>query len=281
MSFSSEVKQELSSINTYSKSNLIEAELIGYLMSANIKEENEKIEFITENEFNIERIYKILFKLKIEYEPETRRKTFVAKINKPNLRNIENLETDEEKKALIRGIFLGSGSINDPMKKYHLEILSKNKDVAQYIQNILKSFNIKAKILEMNNTIYIKEGEEISKFLAFIGAQKAVLKYEEIRVMREIRNNVNRQVNCETANLNKTISASVMQIEAINYLKKVKKYEELPTGLQEIAELRLEYPEMSLKDLGSLLEKPLGKSGVNHRLKKIIEIADEAKKENA
>ena len=281
MSFSSEVKQELSSINTYSKSNLIEAELIGYLMSANIKEENEKIEFITENEFNIERIYKILFKLKIEYEPETRRKTFVAKINKPNLRNIEDLETEEEKKALIRGIFLGSGSINDPTKKYHLEILSKNKDVAQYIQNILKGFNIKAKILEMNNTIYIKEGEEISKFLAFIGAQKAVLKYEEIRVMREIRNNVNRQVNCETANLNKTISASVMQIEAINYLKKVKKYEELPTGLQEIAELRLEYPEMSLKDLGSLLEKPLGKSGVNHRLKKIIEIADEAKKENA
>lgn len=279
MSFSSEVKQELSSINTYSKSNLIEAELIGYLMSANIKEENEKIEFITENEFNIERIYKILFKLKIEYEPETRRKTFVAKINKPNLRNIEELEIEEEKKALIRGIFLGSGSINDPTKKYHLEILLNDKDVAQYIQNILKSFNIKAKILEMNNTIYIKEGEEISKFLAFIGAQKSVLKYEEIRVMREIRNNVNRQVNCETANLNKTISASVMQIEAINYLKKVKKYEELPTSLQEIAELRLEYPEMSLKDLGSLLENPLGKSGVNHRLKKIIEIADEAKKE--
>lgn len=281
MSFSSEVKQELSSINTYSKINLIEAELIGYLMSANIKEENEKIEFITENEFNIERIYKILFKLKIEYEPETRRKTFVAKINKPNLRNIEELETEEEKKSLIRGIFLGSGSINEPTKKYHLEILLKDKDVAQYIQNILKSFNIKAKILEINNTIYIKEGEEISKFLAFIGAQKAVLKYEEIRVMREIRNNVNRQVNCETANLNKTISASVMQIEAINYLKKIKKYEELPTNLQEIAELRLEYPEMSLKDLGSLLENPLGKSGVNHRLKKIIEIADEAKKENA
>lgn len=280
MSFSSEVKQELSSINTYSKANLIEAELIGYLMSANVKDENEKIEFITENEFNIERIYKILFKLKIEYEPETRRKTFVAKINKPNLKNVEELEKEEEKKALIRGIFLGSGSINDPTKKYHLEILLKNKDIAQYIQNILKSFNIKAKILEMNNTIYIKEGEEISKFLAFIGAQKAVLKYEEIRVMREIRNNVNRQVNCETANLNKTISASVMQIEAINYLKKIKKYEELPSNLLEIAELRLEYPEMSLKDLGSLLENPLGKSGVNHRLKKIIEIADEAKKEN-
>lgn len=280
MSFSAEAKKELSSINTYSKNNLIEAELIGYLMSANVKDLGEKIEFITENEFNIERIYKILFKLKIEYEPETKRKTFVARISKPNLRNIEELDTEEEKKALIRGIFLGSGSINEPTKKYHLEILLKNKDVAKYVQNILKSFNIKAKILDKNCTVYIKEGEEISKFLAYIGAQKAVLKYEEIRVMRDIRNNVNRQVNCETANLNKTISASVMQIEAINYLKKIKKYEELSSNLIEIAELRIEYPEMSLKDLGGLLDKPLGKSGVNHRLKKIIEIADEAKKEN-
>lgn len=280
MSFSAEAKKELSSINTYSKKNLIEAELIGYLMSANVKDLGEKIEFITENEFNIERIYKILFKLKIEYEPETKRKTFVARISKPNLRNIEALETEEEKKALIRGIFLGSGSINEPTKKYHLEILLKNRDVAKYVQNILKSFNINAKILDKNCTVYIKEGEEISKFLAYIGAQKAVLKYEEIRVMRDIRNNVNRQVNCETANLNKTISASVTQIEAINYLKKIKKYEELSSNLIEIAELRMEYPEMSLKDLGCLLEKPLGKSGVNHRLKKIIEIADEAKKEN-
>ena len=96
--------------------------------------------------------------------------------------------------------------------------------------------------------------------------------------MRDIRNNVNRQVNCETANLNKTISAAVLQIEAINFLKKMKKYEELPDSLIEIAELRLEYPEMSLKDLGTQLENPIGKSGVNHRLKKIIEIADEVKR---
>ena len=278
MSFSSETKKELSSINTYSKKNLIEAELIGYLMSANTKTENEYTEFLTENEFNIERIYKILFKLKIEYEPETKRKTFIAKMKLPKIKNIEELEKEDEKKALIRGLFLGSGSINEPTKKYHLEILLHNQDTAQYVQNILKTYNIKTRILDKTHTVYIKEGEEISKFLAFIGAQKSVLKFEEIRVMREIRNNVNRQVNCETANLNKTVSAAVIQTEAIKFLKKMKKYEDLPPNLIEIAELRLEYPEMSLKDLGNMLENPIGKSGVNHRLKKIIEIAEDVKK---
>ena len=184
----------------------------------------------------------------------------------------------EREIALVRGLFLGSGSVNNPSKKYHLEILLKSIDVANYIKNLLKEFNIEAKILESNNTIYIKEGEEISKFLAFIGAQSSVLKFEEIRVMRDIRNNVNRIVNCETANLNKTIEASVIQIEAINFLKKMKKFEELPENLIEIAELRIENPDTSLKELGEKLEKPIGKSGVNHRLKKIVEIAEELKR---
>ena len=278
MSFSSEVKEELSKINNFSKKEFIEAELIGYLLSANTKIEKKNIEFLTENEFNIERIYKILFKLDIEYEPEIKGKTYTAKIENIGLRKVEELKKEEEKKALVRGIFLGSGSINDPNKKYHLEILLNNKDIAQYIQNILKESGVKTKILEKNNTIYIKEGEEISKFLAFIGAQKAVLKFEDIRVMKDMRNTVNRQVNCETANLNKTVGAAVLQIDAINFLKKMKKYDELPDSLIEIAELRIEYPEMSLKDLGTQLENPIGKSGVNHRLKKIIEIADELKR---
>ncbi len=280
MSFSSNVKEELSNINTYSKKNLIEAELIGYLLSSNTKIEGNITRFITENEFNIERIYKILFKLNIDYEPETIRKVYVAKIINPKLRNVEELNQDEEKRALVRGIFLGSGSINDPNKKYHLEILLNDNDISKYIQNILKEAGIKTKILESNNTLYIKEGEEISKFLAFIGAQKSVLNFEEIRVMKDLRNTVNRQVNCETANLTKTVNASVVQIEAINFLKKMKKYEELPDSLIEIAELRVKYPEMSLKDLGTMLENPIGKSGVNHRLKKIIEFADEIKRGN-
>lgn len=286
MSFSSEVKQELSKINTFSKKELLEAELIGYTMSYNAitpeknnaQNSNSSIEFITENEFNIERIYKILFKLNIDYEPETRRKVYIAKFNTKGLRNIEELILEEEKKALIRGMFLGSGSINDPNKKYHLEILIKNKDIAQYTRNILKQAGIEAKILEKNNTLYIKEGEEIAKFLAYISAQKSMLKFEEIRVMKDMRNNINRIVNCETANLNKTVSAAVVQIEAINFLKKMKKFDELPDTLKEIAQIRIEKPEISLKEIGTLLENPIGKSGVNHRLKKIIEIAEEVKR---
>lgn len=280
MSFSSDVKLELSQINNFSKKELLEAELAGYILSANTSINDKYVEFITENEFNIERIFKILFKLQIDYEPETNRKVYIAKFKMPDIKKPEQMKKDEEKKSLIRGIFLGSGSVNNPNKKYHLEILLNERDIAQYVQNILKQANIKAKILENNNTIYIKEGEEISKFLAFIEASKAVLKFEEIRVLKDLRNNINRKVNCETANLNKTISASVVQIDAINFLKKIKKFEELPDNLIEIAEVRIENPEISLKELGNLLENPIGKSGVNHRLKKIVEIAEELKKGN-
>ena len=136
------------------------------------------------------------------------------------------------------------------------------------------------KILKTTNTIYIKEGEEISKFLALIGATKSVLSFEEIRVVRETRNNVNRLVNCETANLNKIVNASIKQVEAIKFLKKMKKFDTMPKYLIEIAELRLENPEIGLKDLGKMLENPIGKSGVNHRLKKIQEYAEEIKKGN-
>ena len=107
-----------------------------------------------------------------------------------------------------------------------------------------------------------------------------MLNFEEIRVVRETRNNINRLVNCETANLNKTINASVEQIEAIKYLKKKGRLKELSNNLQEIAELRIKNPEASLIELGQMLEQPIGKSGVNHRLKKIIELAEELKQEN-
>ena len=278
MSFSAEVKEELSNISNYNKKDLLEAEFIGYLSSQNCIIENGYTNIFTENEFNIERIYKILFNLKIDYEPEIDGKKYIAKIYNFKVNNLEDLHSEDEKKAFIRGVFLGSGSVNDPNKKYHLEILIKEKDVSIYIQNILKSVEIKVKILNTNNTIYIKEGEEISKFLAYIGAQKSVLKFEEIRVIKDLRNTVNRQVNCETANLTKTVNAAVVQIDAINFLKKMKKFDDLPKNLIEIAELRVKYPEMSLKLLGENLEKPIGKSGVNHRLNKIIEISEEIKK---
>lgn len=281
MSFSSNVKEELGKINIYNKKEIVEAEILGYMLSGNTTVEDDYIYFITENEFNIERLYKLLFNLKIDYEPETRRKVYVAKVKKEELSKLKREETisdEEELKAIVRGAFLGSGSINDPNKKYHLEILLKSRDNAMYLQNIIKMFGVKTKLLESNNTIYIKEGEEISKFLALIGATKSVLSFEEIRVLRDTRNNVNRLVNCETANLNKIVNASVKQIEDIKFLKKMKKFDSMPDYLIEIAELRLENPEISLKELGQMLENPIGKSGVNHRLKKIQEYADEIRK---
>jgi len=241
------------------------------------------IEIITENEFNIERLYKLLFNLNLEYEPDTKRKVFIARIKNNDLEKLKRIETisdEEELKAVVRGAFLGSGSVNNPNKKYHLEILLNDIEKAIFLQNIIKKFEVNTKILKTTNTIYIKEGEEISKFLALIGATKSVLSFEEIRVVRETRNNVNRLVNCETANLNKIVNASIKQVEAIKFLKKMKKFDTMPKYLIEIAELRLENPEIGLKDLGKMLENPIGKSGVNHRLKKIQEYAEEIKKGN-
>ena len=138
------------------------------------------------------------------------------------------------------------------------------------------NFQIHAKELNMQNkkSMYMKDGEEISKFLALMGAHKGMLKFEDIRVQKEMRGKVNRLVNCETANLNKTINAAVEQIEAIKKLQRENQFNKLDDNLKEIAILRLENPDMSLIELGKKLKNPLGKSGVNYRLKKIIEIAN-------
>ena len=193
---------------------------------------------------------------------------------------LKDIEKKEENiRALIRGIFLGAGSINNPEKKYHLEINLANKKNVAHIKELSNEFDINLKVLqkEKEYSLYIKEGEEISKFLAFIGANKAVLKFEEIRVQREMNNKVNRIVNCEAANLNKTINAAVNQIEAIKYLQQIKEFEKLDKNLKEIALIRIENPDLPLSELGKMLTNPVGKSGVNYRLKKILQIAEELK----
>lgn len=279
MSFSADVKEELSKLNTFGKEDLVRAEILGYLISSNSNLSDDFIGFVTENEFNIERIYKLLFKLKIDYEPESRGKVLVAKIDRNDIDiDVTKLESEEEHRAFARGAFLGAGSVNDPNKKYHLEIIFESEDARNYFQNLLKYYEINFKILNEKNVAYLKDGEDISKFLAFIGASQSVLKFEEIRVVRDMRNNVNRIVNCETANLNKTINAALEQIDAINFLKKIKKFDSLSDDLIEIADVRVKNPEATLKELGLMLEDPIGKSGVNHRLKKIVDIAYEIKK---
>lgn len=281
MSFSSEVKEELSKLNSFGNINLVYAELYGYLLSGNTRTVKNKISFSTNSEYNINRFGKMLSRLNIDYKIKVQGKNYIITFCK-ELLNFDNLKinTDEEKKAVIRGAFMGGGLINNPNNKYHLEIVFHSEENKRIIQNIISKFDIITKSLERDNgfSIYIKEGEIISNFLAIIGANTAVIRYEEIRVLKDKRNNINRLVNCETANLNKTINASVLQVQAINLLKSKKKFDELPENLKEIAELRLANPDANLVELGQMLDIPISKSGANHRLNKILKIAQELEK---
>ena len=154
-------------------------------------------------------------------------------------------------RLLIREAFIEKGFINDPNKEYHLEILFKSKKKSEQLKEIISNFGIDIKSTKKgtNYMLYLKEGEEISSFLALMGASKAMLRFEEIRVIKDTRNNINRLVNCETANLNKTVNASVKQIQDINKLKRNKKYETLPDNLKEVANLRLQNPDATYEEL--------------------------------
>ena len=277
MSFSLEVKKELSKINNLNNKEQVKYELIGYFMSNNFVIEKNKAKYSTENEYNINRYSKLLRNVDInDFSIEIQGKVFVVSFNKNRLSEIVynslEQETDAELvKSTIRGIFMGSGSINNPENKYHLEIELGTEEFAKQIQEKISLYEINMK--DIKNMLYLKDGEQISEFLAFIGASKSMLQFEEIRVQRHMNNKINRLVNCETANLNKVLNASVEQIEAIKKLKESGEFEKLDDSLKEMAEIRLEHPDMSLENLGKLLKKPLGKSGVNYRLKKIIELS--------
>ena len=298
MSFSLEVKQELSKINSLADKNNVKCELMGYLVTSNTSVQKNKVRFSTESQYNINRFSKLLNNLGfVNYDIKIQRNMYSIFINKNDIQELiraeENINIANEilsyflkseilEKAFIRGTFLGSGTINNPEKKYHLEIFLKNLETAKYIIEILRKYSIDFKILERSKkyAIYTKEGEEISKFLALMGASASVLKFEEIRVYRDIKNNINRKVNCETANLNKIVNAAVDQVNDIKLIQKLKKFDELPEYLKEIAIVRIENPDMSLEELGKLLKKPIGKSGVNHRLRKIQKIVEELKEES-
>lgn len=289
MSFSSDLKEELSKINNLAKKEEVKYELVGYLISKNASIIKNNIRYATESEYNINRFSKLLKNLDINHNIEFDGKSFIINFKIKDCTEIVNIQKSEitiknttninenEKKSIIRGTFLGAGSINNPEKKYHLEINLSNKINLNYLFKIISSMNIKCKKLELDKkySIYLKDGEEISLIIALMGASKSVLDFEDIRVQREMRGKVNRIVNCQTANLNKTINASVEQIEAIKKLQASNKFNKLDENLKEIALLRLEYPDASLIELGKKLKNPIGKSGVNYRLKKIIQIAEE------
>jgi len=181
------------------------------------------------------------------------------------------------KRAYLRGAFLAGGSVNNPEgSSYHLEIASMYEEHCQALVQLANRFGLNARCIERKKgfIFYIKEGEKIIELLNIIGAHQALFKFEDVRIMRDMRNSVNRIVNCETANLNKTIGASVRQIDNIKLLEKEMGLENLPDKLREVAEIRLKHPDMNLKEVGELLKGKVSKSGVNHRLRKIDELAE-------
>ncbi len=184
------------------------------------------------------------------------------------------------KRAFLRGTFLAAGSMSDPNKSYHFEIVCAGEQVARQIQGLMQNFSMEAKIVQRkkNFVVYLKEGSQIVDMLNIMEAHISLMELENVRILKDMRNTVNRKVNCETANINKTVSAAVKQVEDIEYIQNTVGLGTLNEGLNDMAVVRLANPDATLKELGELLSQPVGKSGVNHRLRKLGEIADDIRK---
>ena len=286
MSFSSDVKEELEKVVPVSRHcQLAELAAIIHLgCSIHTGEtEQEKITILSENPMVSRKYFTLL------------RKTFIINGNVAKmLQAVKILDEDgkmhelsEEvnsiliknsccRRAFLRGAFLCIGSMSDPHKGYHLEFVCEYEAHASQIQQVIGSFEIEAKIVRRKKyyVVYLKEGSGIVDLLNVMGAHLSLMSLENLRVEKEVRNSINRQVNCEAANITKTVNAASKQIEDIRLLKKHYGLSNLPASLKEMAEIRLEHPESSLQELGGYLNPPVGKSGVNHRLRKISELAE-------
>ena len=193
----------------------------------------------------------------------------------------ELTSSDTLRRAYLRGVFLGSGSMTDPQRSYHLEIVTRSEEYAQNLITLIENYNIYPRMSYRKESIivYLKESEQISDFLALIGAYDAVMQLENTRIQKNMRNQVNRLVNCEAANMNKSINAAQRQIQSIRIVAEKMGLERLPDSLRQAAEARLNHPEESLKDLGQLLDPPVGKSGMNHRMRRLEKLADQVRNE--
>ena len=185
------------------------------------------------------------------------------------------------RRAFLRGAFQASGSMSDPNKSYHFEIVCASEPTAEQIRDLICGFSMDAKIVPRKKSfiVYLKEGSQIVDILNIMEAHVSLMALENVRILKEMRNSVNRKVNCETANINKTVSAAVKQVEDITYLRDRIGFENMPEGLVEAAMARLENPDATLKELGESLTPPVGKSGINHRLRKLSELADKVRRE--
>lgn len=306
MSFSSKVKEEL--INVIPKSRhcrIAEIAAIVYLDGiihySSEKEQDAEILVCIDNPKVVEKLMVLLRETLDKFNPDLKnegRRSILRIKNEDAIKLLSMLKIDEEhlsvenssrisrisnrlltntccKRAFLRGVFLCTGSLTNPEKKYHFELALPDMDKALQMREVLGAFSMDAKIVQRKKqfVVYVKEAEGISDILNIMGAHISLLDMENIRILKGFRNNINRQVNCETANLSKTVSAATKKIEDIIYIRDKAGFSFLEPNLKEIAVLRLEHPEASLKELGEMLSEPLGKSGVNHRLRKLSSIA--------
>lgn len=185
------------------------------------------------------------------------------------------------RRSYLRGAFLGGGSVNKPEGEYHLELVTGNYDFAKMLVSLMKNFNLPVRQTDRKNdyVVYLKDGDAITSFLRIIGAGNALMAFENVRVVKDVRNQVNRLVNCETANLQKTVNAAFRQVERIKRIDRLLGLEKLPPNLQEVAKLRLAHPEAALQELVDALGGRVGKSGINHRLRKLERLAIELSEE--
>ena len=305
MSFASETKKELTNIEV--NGCCVKAELSALIrMNGSLSFSNRKliVDIQTENAAIARRIYTLIKKsYQVQVELLVRKKmrlkknnVYIVRLNDSAREILEDLQIIGEgfeiiheisadlvkkkccKRSYLRGAFLAGGSVNNPeTSSYHLEIFSLYQEHSESLCEMMNIFSLNSKTLERKKGFitYLKEAEKISDFLTIVGAHNALLRFEDIRIVRDMRNSVNRLVNCETANLNKTISAALRQVENIRYIRDTVGLHILPDKLREIAQLRVDYQDVTLKELGEMVTGgTISKSGINHRLRKIDEIAD-------
>ena len=307
MSFSSNVKDELA--EAYSSSRHCQIAEIGAMLSMDGQilgaERNHPVVVLHTENLSVAKKYFTLLKktFNINAKVSVRRSAFLQKngiytivvTNQEDVRRILDatrmtpleepgqwipgkmiLQKDCCRRTFLRGAYLASGSMSNPEKGYHFEIACTMRRKAEQLQEVLASFGIEAKIIlrKKYHVLYVKEGDQIVGILGIMSARLALMDLENIRILKGMREAVNRQVNCETANLSKTTSAAYEQINDIQLIQQKMGLDSLPELLRETAQARLSWPDVSLKELGALLDPPVGKSGVNHRLRKLKEIAD-------
>jgi hypothetical protein len=284
MSFSSEVKQELCGrVSAARHCQLAELAAILHFCGQFGKdaEGHYTIGLQTENEMIVRKCFTLLKKtFNIEtdnFVDEDQMLDLFQKIGNPE-EPVSTLLLKNAccQRAFLRGAFLSVGSISDPSKAYHLEFVCPTMEKAEQLRDIIQGFEVPAKIVTRKKykVVYLKEGSGIVDLLSVMEAHVSLMNLENLRIVKEMRNSINRRVNCETANISKTVSAASRQISDIEFLRDTLGFSKLPAQLQEMAQVRLENPDAPLKDLGQLLDPPVGKSGVNHRLRRLCELAE-------